>query len=363
MNLHKSLLSLILPIFSFKHIFVSAFKEINSNKIGVCGSALPFIQNTDNVLPDGENYPYKNYKGIYHKFRKSGRSYVRIHCLPPKKKLGAGNKDIKAYREWKKERPSRKEKSGRYVCNKNGQWVVDRMPPVCGSPSTMDDWNYLINGNPNDQSNQDGPTNPFSLLIPAYVYPKSNGQMAQAYKTLNESAHLYPDIEHVIVLNPNNGYQAINPPNIDWAPVIDMFVETNKITNNIKLIGYVSTLYGNLDSAHEQTVKDQITGYYNDWSCTGVFYDETQGVGSNEQSQTLAMYQRYVDHANSLNDQSYTVFNFGSQNMIDGTEYDENWMTVATINIMLEQTKSYYENDWSTSAAQMNLPKESMNII
>ena len=77
---------------------------------------------------------------------------------------------------------------------------------------------------------------PLSLVIPAYVYPRdweNGGEISQAYLTLKDSALRYPEVTHVIVLNPANGAGSTSPPDDDWQPVVDLLSGVA----NVKLIG------------------------------------------------------------------------------------------------------------------------------
>ena len=74
---------------------------------------------------------------------------------------------------------------------------------------------------------------PLSLVIPAYVYLQTGGEISQAYLTLKDSAFRYPEVTHVIVLNPNNGEGSNSPPDDDWQPAIDLLSGIS----NVKLIG------------------------------------------------------------------------------------------------------------------------------
>ena len=77
---------------------------------------------------------------------------------------------------------------------------------------------------------------PLSLVIPAYVYPRdweNGGEISQAYLTLRDSALRYPEVTHVIVLNPANGAGSTSAPDDDWQPVVDLLSGVA----NVKLIG------------------------------------------------------------------------------------------------------------------------------
>ena len=67
---------------------------------------------------------------------------------------------------------------------------------------------------------------------------------------------------------------------------------------------YVSTDYGNL--AREEVVRDQILGYHdNGWNVEGIFFDETNGRNSVEQSTVLRMYNGYMELTRSLWNSEY----------------------------------------------------------
>lgn len=187
-----------------------------------------------------------------------------------------------------------------------------------------------------------------NLLIPAYFYPTSSGELVEGWKTLQESAQTYTDVRHVIVINPNNGVDAASPPNADWQAAIDLF----EGLHNVVLIGYVSTDYGN--AAKEAPGKEQITGYFSDWSIKGIFFDETTG--------DRAMYQRLIDHTRAQEASAFSVFNFGSIADSGGNEYGADWLNMAELNIMYENT---YANAvaFQPSAAQLATPRTKSALV
>lgn len=191
-------------------------------------------------------------------------------------------------------------------------------------------------------------TKELNLIIPAYFYPTNNGVIVQDWKTLNESAHTFKDVRHVIVINPANGEDATSPPNSDWVPIIDMF----KDLDNVVLIGYVSTNYG--DATKEAPGIEQISGYIAQWSCQGIFFDETTGDRS--------MYERLIAHTENQMQNTFNVFNFGSKADASGNEYDNAWLTLATLNIMFENRYPEVAS-YSPSAAQLALDRSKSAVV
>ena len=192
-------------------------------------------------------------------------------------------------------------------------------------------------------------TKDLNLLIPAYFYPTNNGVLRQEWLTLNESAHKYKDVEHVIVVNPSNGVDATSPPNSDWIQIVDMLSNLD----NVKLIGYISTNYGDLTK--EKPNREQIHGYFSNWKCQGIFFDETTG--------DVRMYERLIAYIHSRMHDTYNVFNFGSTKNATGVAYDNHWLTLASLNIMYENKKSEYDAHFVPSAPQLALPKNKSALV
>ena len=201
---------------------------------------------------------------------------------------------------------------------------------------------------PDNPYTNTGLTKDLNLLIPAYFYPTNNGVLTADWLTLNTSVHTYKDIRHVIVLNPNNGLDATSPPNSDWIQVVNMLGDVD----NVVLIGYVSTNYG--DATKEAPGKEQITGYIAHWKCQGIFFDETTG--------DKAMYERLVAHTRTRMKDTWNVFNFGSKADANGNEYDNAWLSIAELNIMFENKYSQVAT-FTPSAAQLALDRSKSAVV
>jgi len=188
------------------------------------------------------------------------------------------------------------------------------------------------------------PLNPISLVIPVFVYPSDNGDIAQAYLTLKDSATTYPDITHIIVLNPNNGNDATSEPNSDWEEVIDLFSGVA----NVKLIGYVWTNYGETDD--EGDVRDKIQGYHdNGWNVEGIYFSGCDDHSDSDE--VYDMYANYMELTRSLWDSKYSVFDFGY------TPPEERWYTTSDINVLLDGKGMDDLDDFDPSNHQEALPK------
>ena len=229
------------------------------------------------------------------------------------------------------------------TCNIKGKQFRDPLPdalPKCEQDSR--------DCTPDNPYTNNGLTKDLNLIIPAYIYPTNNGNLVADWLTLNTSVHTYSDIRHVIVLNPNNGLDATSPPNSDWIQVVNMFSGVN----NVVLIGYVSTNYG--DATKEAPAKDQIKGYIAEWKCQGIFFDETTG--------DKAMYERLIAYTGTRMKDSWNVFNFGSKADANGNEYDNAWLSIADLNIMFENTYDQAAA-YTPSAAQLALDRTKSAVV
>ena len=192
--------------------------------------------------------------------------------------------------------------------------------------------------------------NPFSLVVPVFVYPSDNGDIAQPYLTLKDSAASYPYVTHIIVLNPNDGNDATSGPNSDWAEVIDLFSGVP----NVKLIGYVNTNYG--DEGEEDEVKEEINGYHeNGWNVEGIFFSAVDDHSDSDE--VFGLYASYMDLTRSLWESKYSVFHFGY------TPPEERWYTTCDINVLLDSKGMDELYDFSPSDAQQALPKNMSSLL
>ena len=60
---------------------------------------------------------------------------------------------------------------------------------------------------------------------------------------------------------------------------------------------------------------------------------------------------------------TFNVFNFGSTKNATGVAYNDDWLTLASVNIMYENTKAEYDANFVPSTAQLALPKNKSALV
>ncbi|KAK4173724.1 Spherulation-specific family 4 [Triangularia setosa] len=112
-------------------------------------------------------------------------------------------------------------------------------------------------------------TKPF-ILVPLYIYPDPG-----AWAPLIQAAHHYPNLQFIVVVNPNNGPGDGEKPDENYVSVLHQLRDLS----NVRLIGYVYCSYGkrNLEEMGGDVRRYQV------WECEkrgcgvsikGVFFDE-----------------------------------------------------------------------------------------
>ena len=98
------------------------------------------------------------------------------------------------------------------------------------------------------------------VLMPIYLYPDEVNM--KIYRRVVKSSESVP---MTLIVNPNNGHDAIEAPNSDWEKVV-------KEIANVNSIGYVHLSYMKRDLS---LVRKEIQGYAkNGWNVNGIFFDE-----------------------------------------------------------------------------------------
>jgi len=144
--------------------------------------------------------------------------------------------------------------------------------------------------------------NNLKLLIPMYVYPKSN---SIDWKDLLDFKRVNPKSDITIIVNPDNG--EFTTENANYIQAIQ-----NAKAEGIRVIGYVYTMYGQRDISK---VEDNINSWrdlYKKYGVSGVFFDEASHKKEDlDYYRTLSQYARgeglsfIVLNAGTLTDSSY----------------------------------------------------------
>lgn len=205
-----------------------------------------------------------------------------------------------------------------------------------------------------------------SIIVPVYIYPWQvwGGPLVQAYFDIRDTLAAYPNVDHYIIINPNNGADTVSVPNTAWQQVLDLYAPYA----NAKLIGYVPTNYGQFNGNDKlQTAQTIINGYFtNNWNVEGIFFDET----GNKDEETLGdnvsfnNYTALVNQMKNFDANFIAVFNMGTklQTFSPWNEWTNNWYDLCDICV------TYENNVWHTnltppSSAAENYSREKFSAI
>ena len=131
------------------------------------------------------------------------------------------------------------------------------------------------------------------ILIPLYIYP-TNG----AWQELIDIKNSNPNISITAIVNPKNGH--FNKEDSNYTKAIKELKSAN-----IKIVGYVSTLYGDRDIDEVIADIDAWSRIYKSIGVSGIFFDET------------SIYIDYLDYYKQLTkeardrDLNFTILNAG----------------------------------------------------
>lgn len=129
---------------------------------------------------------------------------------------------------------------------------------------------------------------PLELLVPAYFATGTDSPWA----SLTAGGNSYPNVKITAIANPNSGVlTSTTTANADLVTAITNFKGTNR-----KVIGYVSTLYGN-GARSEADVKATIDKYLELYTGLEGFYIDEMASGSNR----LAHYEAIYSYIKSKN--------------------------------------------------------------
>lgn len=139
---------------------------------------------------------------------------------------------------------------------------------------------------------------PLELLVPAYFSAAKDSP----WTTLLSGAKSYPDVKITAIVNPNSGVlTSTTTANTDLVTAIANFKSTNR-----KVVGNVSTLYGN-GARSEADVKATIDKYLELYPTLDGFFIDEMASGSNR----LAHYQAFYNYIKNKNTALVVIGNPG----------------------------------------------------
>ncbi|OGE49275.1 hypothetical protein PENARI_c022G12046 [Penicillium arizonense] len=166
-----------------------------------------------------------------------------------------------------------------------------------------------------------------AVLVPLYTWPGTD-----SWQPVYDSLEAHPYTTFYLIVNPQSGPGSTEfPQNI----FITAFAKL-KSYSNAKLLGYISTVYGNraiADVEREVSVYSNWASYQGkNIAVDGIFFDE----GSNGQDTTKLAYYQQVSKTAKNSNLNIVVFNPGAKIMADTPE----WFAAA--DFIVE-----YENTWA----------------
>jgi len=156
------------------------------------------------------------------------------------------------------------------------------------------------------------------VLVPLYIYP-SNG--AVAWQSLITVIRNHPGVQYLIIINPNSGPGPKNYPDANYVNGVSQL----HAFANVKMIGYVDTLYmrNSIDTVNANVDKyASWTDYATNITLKGIFFDDM--TDSADQSafdymSSVSNHARSAFAAKNGNNDSTIVFNPGCK--VDSTYF------------------------------------------
>ncbi|KAI5474369.1 C6 transcription factor [Pseudohyphozyma bogoriensis] len=177
------------------------------------------------------------------------------------------------------------------------------------------------------------------VLFPIYFDPSST---TDCYSELTTAAAAYPDIPWTLILNPNSG------PTTDTTDgILACIPSLRAALPNAKLVGYVSTSYGDRAASEVEGYVDT----YASWSTftedgtaipiDGIFFDETDGS-------KYSTYETYSTYAKSKFGDAATIV------MNPGTTVSSEFYDIATYIVSYEDAYAEYSTSYIVDSSTEN---------
>jgi len=139
----------------------------------------------------------------------------------------------------------------------------------------------------------------FGIAMMFWIKPKKYGYIIPAYIPLGENfdmdfdgiAKFSKKNKVITIVNPNNGPISRDENKYYFEKLEEKIKHIQN--NGGKVIGYVSTSYGN---RKEKDVKKDIDLWKNEWDTDGIFLDEGVGSCTNDCEKLIKKYQDYYEY-------------------------------------------------------------------
>ncbi|KAG6861049.1 hypothetical protein C0995_004550 [Termitomyces sp. Mi166 len=130
---------------------------------------------------------------------------------------------------------------------------------------------------------------PSAHIFPLYIYP---GDGCTEWAPLLSTVPAYPDLQFIVVVNPNSGPgPAGSQPDANYQNCVTQLRNVSAANDNVKMIGYVLTGYGNRTSSEVFADVDTYAGWATAYHVEGIFFDEAANTPD-----MVSLYQSYASY-------------------------------------------------------------------
>jgi hypothetical protein len=148
---------------------------------------------------------------------------------------------------------------------------------------------------------------PSAVIFPLYIYPGTN---CAAWTSLISSISAHNTIQFLIIINPDSGPGAVNSqPDTNYQACIAQLFTTGAASgNNVKILGYVATGFGDRAVSAVNADIDTYMGWTSTYRPQGIFFDQAATAAA-----SLANYQTFSARVKTdLGSTAYVVLNPGT---------------------------------------------------
>ncbi|KKK15244.1 hypothetical protein ARAM_005025 [Aspergillus rambellii] len=180
---------------------------------------------------------------------------------------------------------------------------------------------------------------PSTVLFPLYIYPKSNATWGPLY----EAALAHPELDFVVVVNPQSGPGSSSSPSSEYAAAVRQL----STYSNVQKVGYVRTSYATRNITE---VLDDVETY-SDWdsqssalAMDGIFFDEAPHQYTSAAAEYMNRINLAVKNATGIQGDRMVIHNPGT--VPDTRLADSN----TDVTVVFEQAYDLYQSNTQQKA-------------
>ncbi|KDR66047.1 hypothetical protein GALMADRAFT_81286 [Galerina marginata CBS 339.88] len=201
---------------------------------------------------------------------------------------------------------------------------------------------------------------PSAVIFPLYIYPGTN---CAAWAPVVSSISTHKTVQFLIVINPASGPGAVNSqPDTNYQACIAQLISTGVSGNNVLIIGYVATGFGNRAVSAVNKDIDTYKGWAAAYRPKGIFFDEAATAAA-----SLANYQTFSARTKTdLGSSAYVVLNPGTVPLSTGyfsiadlvVTFEDSYAAFSTIGV-----GATFMTNFDPANAYTNIPTDWTNYL